>query len=437
MLRKIVLVFGVLLILSAGNVFSASESIVINSFRVAGEKATDEFVELKNIGFAPVNIAGWQLAKKTASGTKYNLVTSFPSLEIMPGASFVVGHDDSTNPTDLKYSSGNSISEDNTIIIFSDAGKTMVDKVGFGKASDFEGVALPSAKTGIWTRRNSRDTDNNAADFVAEATLLPADLSGIQVTEIMIAPTDGNEWIEIYNSGPTIDISGLVISDLAGSIRKYSVSPNTIIEHGGFRVFYGTVTKISLNNTGDGVRLSAPDGTEIDNSGNSGPARPGQAYAFDGMLWRWTAAPTPGAENIFSGEKATASTVTSKRVTKKSLGSASSRKKKGSADKEVLGAQNSFSDDSVFADHKKGPRDSDRYLGAALIVLAILGGIAYTLYINKEKLVAIYNQERKGNQKNRQIFWARLLRRGNFPSVGRFGGWKDAIYKRISRRLKD
>jgi hypothetical protein len=168
---------------------AVSKTMVVNSFQVAGTKSTDEFIKIKNISPGNVNIGGWQLAKITASGTKYNLVTSFQSVEILMGNSIVIGYKESIIPHDLPYSTGYSLAEDNTIVLYSDAGKTVIDKVGYGKAADFEGAALPSAGTDTWSRTDGADTDNNVRDFQKEgSTGTSKDYSGICLTEIMPDP---------------------------------------------------------------------------------------------------------------------------------------------------------------------------------------------------------------------------------------------------------
>jgi hypothetical protein len=414
-----------------------STSIVIYSYKVAGEKSTDEFVELKNIGANTVNIAEWQLAKKTASGTKYNLAPAFPSIDILPGESFVIGHQDSTEPIDLNYQTAYSVSEDNTIILYSDAGKTVVDRVGFGKASDYEGAPAPAAKQNIWVRRFDGDTDHNANDFVDQMILLPKDYSGICLTEIMIAPGEGDEWIEIYNSEVTKNISGLVIADLSGSTKQFVVPDGTMIEEGQYLVFYGKDTGLALNNDSDGVRLVG-NGEEIDSTGLSGAAKTGFSYAFDGEKWQWSKTSTPGDKNIITLGAEIGENKSLKSRKKASKKSNSAKALKGKAEKaEVKGASSENLDDSIFNNKPQGTKSSDGILGIILIALAILGGIAYTLYVNKEKLRAVYNQERPRYQENWNRFRKKIQGGRNFSFVGRFGCWKDAIHKRFGLGSRD
>ena len=99
-------------------------------------------------------------------------------------------------------------------------------------------------------------------------------------TEFMPNPavlTDSiGEWLEVYNTtDQDLDLSGLMLSDLNTS---EIISPDAplVISAGGYMVFakatdFGAVAPaswvfngISLNNGGDVVKLSVPDGEGID-----------------------------------------------------------------------------------------------------------------------------------------------------------------------------
>lgn len=426
MFRKLLLVFTLLVLFTPKASGAVSKTLLLTSFKVAGEKSTDEFIELSNVSAAKINIAGWQLAKKTASGTKYNLVTSFASVEILPGESIVVGHRDSTENPDIFYTTNYSIAEDNTILIFSDAGKTLVDKVGFGKASDFEGKPLPEAGTDIWARINNVDTDNNLSDFQKiSGDSAASDLSGICIAEIMPDPgSGGEEWIEIYNSEITKDISGLVISDKLGSVKKFTVPAGTIIEEGKYLVFYARDTGISLNNDGDGTQLLDKSGNIIDDSGESyGKTTSGLSWAYDGEKWQWSKTPTPGAKNIITIASETDKSVTSKKRTSKSA--SNTKSKKGKAPKaEVLGSTDQGGgEDDIFQTGEGTLSDSDRLFGQLLIAVALFGGLAYTIYINREKLGEVFKREREGYAKT----WEKVREKVK--------GWRGfSFVRRIRRR---
>jgi hypothetical protein len=408
--------------------------VVINSFKIAGTKSTDEFVEILNTGFSKINITGWSLTKKTATGSGYKLVAPFPSAEINPGESIIVGHKDSVDAPDILYTSGYSIAEDNTIMLFSDDGKTLVDKVGFGKASDFEGVPLSVMGTDIWQRTGGIDSGNNAADFT-KRIIGGNDYSGVCISELMPAPNEGDEWIEIYNSEVTKDIGGLVIADKLGSIKKYKVPAGIIIDEGQYLVFFAKDTGISLNNDGDGVTLSDQNGNIIDDTGEGYSQAPiGFSYAFDGTKWRWSKTPTPGAKNVIILDPV-GETTTSKKRASSTTGTTVS--KKGTLPQvEVLGAKDSR-DNGIFAVRSNLFTSNDRLLGYILIGVAIFGGLIYTIFVNKEKLVEVFKLERKGYYKSWRRFCKKMQRWRDIPLIRRIRRGKDAIRQRFGKGTSD
>lgn len=377
---------------SVSSVFAGSPSIVIESYRIAGSKATDEYVELYNPTSQTVRITGWQLQKKTASGNKYSLVTSFPAAEIRSGESLLVGHKDSATPIDIPYSTDYSISEDNTIVLFSDAGKTVIDKVGFGKAGEFEGTAAPAAGSDLWSRGHKPDTDNNAADF-KKVSLGAKDYSGICLSEIMASPSEGEEWIEIYNSEMAKDIGGLKIGDKLGATKQFTVPEGTMILENGYLVFYKKDTGLTLNDDGDGVVLIDATGKVFDDTGESfGKATKGLSYAFDGKTWHWTALPTPGSANRITGTTEGA-TITSKKRDAQPASDAPASQKGTLPTAEVLGAVSQGSD--IFSGGGSKLSEKDKYFGLILIGVALGSALVYTGYVNRENLLEAYLKERK------------------------------------------
>lgn len=198
---SLVYAFGVLLFIANNQpirVLADTNHVVISQIQISGATANDEFVELFNPTTTSIDLSKWRLTRKTSTGTSsQNLVASL-SGTIAPKSYFLITHPSSTavNLADFEYSSSSSgMTTNNTVTLYSDAGVTVVDKVGFGTAADTEGSPFaenPEANGSLVrkatanstsqslftggneaTLGNGQDTDNNATDFVLFTTSLP------------------------------------------------------------------------------------------------------------------------------------------------------------------------------------------------------------------------------------------------------------------------
>ncbi|MBI1971513.1 MAG: lamin tail domain-containing protein [Candidatus Wildermuthbacteria bacterium] len=153
--------------------------ILISEVQIEGQTPKDEFIELYNPSGENIDLTGWKLAKKTASGNESNLVSSSAFAGIIQAGGYfliVPQADDDGTPNykgqatpDLYYSGKTySFAEDNTILFYNPLGE-ISDKVGFGAAQDFEGGAAPNHGAGKTLGRKQgseyQDTDNNSQDF--------------------------------------------------------------------------------------------------------------------------------------------------------------------------------------------------------------------------------------------------------------------------------
>ncbi len=109
------------------------------------------------------------------------------------------------------------------------------------------------------------------------------------------------EWIELYNQNNfEVDLSGWTIKDTLGSTKTYTL--NAKIPANGYLVLSRPETKITLNNTGDGLNLINPN-KEIADSVDFGKASLNQSYSKTSSGWAWNSNLTPGEKNIVPKEK--------------------------------------------------------------------------------------------------------------------------------------
>lgn len=163
---------------------SNQKAIIINEVQVGGQTAKDEFIELYNPNDFDVDLGGFALKKKTASGTESNLVSSGAFNGTIAGLGYFLivprANDDGTPnymesaTPDLYYSGKSySIATSNTVLLY-DKNNNLFDKVGWGEAVDCEGAcALNPDDSKSISRSGGVDTDDNSADFSIIETPTP------------------------------------------------------------------------------------------------------------------------------------------------------------------------------------------------------------------------------------------------------------------------
>jgi len=146
-----------------------------------------------------------------------------------------------------------------------------------------------------------------------------ADFSKIVINEFLPSPAGSDateEWIEIFNPNDfEVNLSGWKIQDTIGKTKIYTFPKETKISAKGFLVLKRPVSKITLNNEGDGLKLTDSDGKTIDEisyqkaeKGKSYNKTPLESSKEDltGQTdsgWIWSNNLTPGSENIVPVQK--------------------------------------------------------------------------------------------------------------------------------------
>jgi hypothetical protein len=351
--------------------------IIISEIQTAGTTdATEEFVELFNPNTDDIDITGWLLQYRPASGTASQSWTSSSTkatLACPDGAApdcrvvipaknrIAVTHTIANIASALSMTGGFS-SAGGQIRLVQPGTPIVHDFVGYGTATHAETspatapAAGKSMKRVVDSQGHPIDTDNNALDFIAacgEPTPGQEDTSYIPqvdgcsappdatpdpvpdppitdpipqpdeppvedpgqgsvpvylpvvITEVFADPTppqqdSTDEFIEIYNPNDSaITLKGYRLQ--TGSDFRYTYTlGDTPLGPRMYLAIPSAVSKLSLANSGSGVRLIDPNGAIAYEAPHYGDAKEGQAWMQDDTGWKWSLTPTPGSANTLT-----------------------------------------------------------------------------------------------------------------------------------------
>ncbi|NTX50883.1 lamin tail domain-containing protein [Myxococcus sp. CA039A] len=180
-----------------------TDHVVISEFSGGTTaNARDEFVELYNPTSAAVDLSGWQLSYKSATGTNYGTAYTIPAGKSIPahgyfllGGTAYAGAVTADTTHNIDSSSSTTGGGHIRIQRLSGTVYVDVDRLGYGTGNAPEGTAAPShpasggslerkavvsSTTAVMavggahaTRGNGQDTDNNSADIVTRASRQP------------------------------------------------------------------------------------------------------------------------------------------------------------------------------------------------------------------------------------------------------------------------
>lgn len=309
----------------------APQAVLINEVAWAGTSASpsDEWIELHNPGPQAISLSGWKL---TDDGDIY-----IPLQGTIPGYGFFLLErtDDAAVAdiaADLIYTG--TLSNDGERLRLLGPSGELVDSANGDGGGWPDGAVESRASMERW---GGPDTSSNWGTFTGYygvgldakgkpiagtprstnslfyPTPVPTWIPGrIEINEVLIRPhydwegtggvTTGDEFIELYNHGPgEVYLKGWWLDDIeGGGSRPYDL-PGVTIPPQGFAVFFRSKSKIALNDSGDTVRLMAPNRRLIDQVSylrvraynlSYGRLPDGSSHLAYG-LW-----PTPGEPNL-------------------------------------------------------------------------------------------------------------------------------------------
>lgn len=128
----------------------------------------------------------------------------------------------------------------------------------------------------------------------------------IIISELYPKPetSSNDEFIELHNKGAnSVNLNGWKLDDkYPGGSMEYLINQDIIIGSNEYIIFSKPQTHISLNDTGDYVRLIQPDGNVLDETSNYGSAQKGSSYSFIDNTWQWSLRTTPNSQNVLETE---------------------------------------------------------------------------------------------------------------------------------------
>lgn len=215
--------------LGSGRVNNSYQKLLITEVQTkgaGGEK--DEFVELYNPNNTDIVLSDWYVQRKTKTSISYlSYATSknFENKYIKANGYFLIARNGSNYSNIADLIIDKSLTDDNSLVIKNPNGD-IVDKIGWGQASEYEAEPTLNHQVGKSIGRikinnnNFKDTDNNKNDFeinipTPKGNNQSLEINDVQPQKILIneIQTGDNEFLELYNpNNEIVDISNYYFS---------------------------------------------------------------------------------------------------------------------------------------------------------------------------------------------------------------------------------
>ena len=296
----------------------ATPPLILSEVQTKGESVTDEYIEIRNLTDASIDLSGMQLRRRTSSGSESSIKVFGAGTTVPAEGYWLFAH--SAGRYALPYADveggSSALADNNSIGLFTKSGVSgiLIDSVAWGTGAPFtpetpllqnpgagksltrDPVTLGWATDVAPTPTNSRGEVYLETPSVAPDSALSS-LSPVRINEVFANPRgdESAEFIELYNPGDgPIDLAGYRLHD-ASKTGEY-IFPSSLIPALGYYVLERSVSKLSLNNTDETLSLFDAGGLLVD-SMTYAKTKEGVSLNFTGKSWRG-GTPTPGQLNI-------------------------------------------------------------------------------------------------------------------------------------------
>ncbi|HEV2006010.1 MAG TPA: lamin tail domain-containing protein [Candidatus Limnocylindrales bacterium] len=174
-------------------------TLLVSELQTGGASASDEFVEITNVGSSSIDLAGLEVVYVTSTGGTITRKASWAAPQLLaPGRHLLIANTSGifAGLADLTYSGG--FAATGGAVVLRTIGGAPIDSLGWGDATNafVEGTAAsaPVASSSLERRPgglagNTIDTNSNAADWFGQASPNPQALSAPPVPAPGPSPT--------------------------------------------------------------------------------------------------------------------------------------------------------------------------------------------------------------------------------------------------------
>ena len=420
-LISILIIFVLGLLLLPQNALSASKTVLITEVQTASAtSASEEFVEIFNNSAVDVDLSGWTMYYKSATGTTWTKKATIVIGIVKAGEYWTFVANLAGNTV---YSSGLAGSGGN--IQIRDKLGSVVDQFGWGNANASLGTPASLSVGGQsmyrlynYETKQFINSDNNFADFDITdnptPALAPVQEQAEQDTEVVVYPKlelsevfpdpaspqidTTDEFVEIFNStDQEVDLSGWKITDESG--EEYLIKDKAILPNSRLAI-YAPESKITLNNTGDVVSLLDPNGSIVDESADYGNAEPGLSWSKIDGVWQWAVGPTANSANADIYVEDSLDPVSAVSKVKKATAKKSSSKKTNSSPSstktsKVQSSPSKSSSTGNTPELQTESKSNNSNLWSWLLVAAGIATIGYAVYEYRTEIILFFKKLRR------------------------------------------